>query len=967
MDYVRTVSFHHEYPWILSASDDQTIRIWNWQSRQSIAVLTGHSHYVMCAAFHPTEDLIASASLDQTIRVWDMSNLCKKYTSPHSQSIEEDIVRASSQPAQNDIFGSTDVVLKYNIESHDRGVNWVAWHPTKPLLASAGDDQAIKITKLLGTKYWTDGTAYGHSKNVSCVVYHPRQNLLMSVSEDKTLRVWDGAKYTQLLINERENDRYWILVAHPTMSLFATGHDSGVTIFKLDRERPAHTIYQDELFWIDTDKNINTLSLKAGSSGKVVGSLKKIGHKWNTVYSLSYNPAEKAILAVSGDNDRMYELVMLPREVGSESTESRTGEGDEAVWIARNRFAVLKKQTNSIEIRDLGNTLTRTVTVPKDILGISAAKPNIILLRYAISVKLFGIQKKLVISELAISGIKYTYWSLDGNYVALMGKQLIAIATKELKLVCETREPIRLKSAAWNEDGVLIYSTLDHLRYILPNGDKGIIKTLQDPLYLIQVRRSHAYGLDREARPRVVSIDPTDFKFKMALIKGDQKEMLRIIHNSDLVGQSIIAYLSKKGYPDVALNFVQDVKLRFELAIECGKIDIALETATSIDDPKVWQRLAKEAAYQGNHKIMELCYQKLKDFSSLSFLYLVTGNKVKLDKMTKIAEHRGDMISVFQNSLLLGNVSARVKLLRECGLDSLAYATAKLNGLTDEASNILAECGKSEEDVDLPSDSEALPPVPEVKRATYEENWPMKERQETAFERVLLENSELAEPAAALLNKDVVTVDAEDFEQDEEVQFADVDGGDDWDVDNELNLEDLDISKDEMKTTGGVSSAILSENEYWVRNSMLPAHHIAGGSFETAMQLLSRQLAVIRFEPLKARFTEIYEASRAFVPTAPLLPSLVVYNSKPLEKMVSTNLEPFVPRTVSSLEDVDIPEAYRLVKVNKLPQAVEKFRSILYVLNTASVSSKSEIERVYSFSLSYADAYRLIYIVTTQF
>jgi coatomer protein complex subunit alpha (xenin) len=33
LDYVRTVFFHPELPWILSASDDQTIRIWNWQNR----------------------------------------------------------------------------------------------------------------------------------------------------------------------------------------------------------------------------------------------------------------------------------------------------------------------------------------------------------------------------------------------------------------------------------------------------------------------------------------------------------------------------------------------------------------------------------------------------------------------------------------------------------------------------------------------------------------------------------------------------------------------------------------------------------------------------------------------------------------------------------------------------------------------------------------------------------------------
>lgn len=40
------------------------------------SVLTGHNHYVMCAQFHPSEDLVVSASLDQTVRVWDISGVC---------------------------------------------------------------------------------------------------------------------------------------------------------------------------------------------------------------------------------------------------------------------------------------------------------------------------------------------------------------------------------------------------------------------------------------------------------------------------------------------------------------------------------------------------------------------------------------------------------------------------------------------------------------------------------------------------------------------------------------------------------------------------------------------------------------------------------------------------------------------------------------------------------------------------
>ena len=110
LDYIRVVKFHHEYPWILSCSDDQTIRIWNWQSRTSISILTGHNHYVMCAQFHPTEDLVVSASLDQTVRVWDISGLRKKNVAPGPGGMMEEHLR---NPHSTDLFGSSYVYVKH--------------------------------------------------------------------------------------------------------------------------------------------------------------------------------------------------------------------------------------------------------------------------------------------------------------------------------------------------------------------------------------------------------------------------------------------------------------------------------------------------------------------------------------------------------------------------------------------------------------------------------------------------------------------------------------------------------------------------------------------------------------------------------------------------------------------------------------------------------------------------------------
>ncbi len=185
MDYVRTVEFHPELPWICSASDDQTIRIWNWQNRSVVCTLAGHSHYVMCATFHPEDTLLASASLDQTVRVWDFSKLKDK-----------SMQKSGSRP--NEIFGGTEVEVKHLLEGHEKGVNWVSFHPTMKIVASSADDKTVKLWRLSGNRHWEMDALKGHINNVSCVVFHPRLDIVLSNSEDKTLRLWDLNRRVQI-------------------------------------------------------------------------------------------------------------------------------------------------------------------------------------------------------------------------------------------------------------------------------------------------------------------------------------------------------------------------------------------------------------------------------------------------------------------------------------------------------------------------------------------------------------------------------------------------------------------------------------------------------------------------------------------------------------------------------------------------------------------------------------------------
>jgi coatomer protein complex subunit alpha (xenin) len=76
------------------------------------------------------------------------------------------------------------------------------------------------------------------------------------------------------------------------------------------------------------------------------------------------------------------------------------------------------------------------------------------------------------------------------------------------------------------------------------------------------------------------------------------QQVLQMIQNMKLCGQSIIAYLQQKGFPEVALHFVKDEHTRFSLAIECGNTAVAVASAKEIDDKDCWHRLGVEALRQ---------------------------------------------------------------------------------------------------------------------------------------------------------------------------------------------------------------------------------------------------------------------------------------------------------------------------------------------------------------------------------
>ncbi|XP_013382389.1 coatomer subunit alpha isoform X2 [Lingula anatina] len=957
LDYIRTTFFHHEYPWILSASDDQTIRIWNWQSRNCVCVLTGHSHYVMCAQFHPSEDLVVSASLDQSVRVWDISGLRKKNVAPGPGGLEDRL----RNPNQTDLFGTSDAIVKHVLEGHDRGVNWVSFHPTLPLIVSGADDRQIKLWRMNESKAWEVDTCRGHYNNVSCVQFHPRQELILSNSEDKSIRVWDMSKRTGVQTFRREHDRFWVLGAHPSLNIFAAGHDSGMLIFKLERERPAYAVYQNTLFYVK-ERFLRKLDF---TTSKDVAVMQLRGGSRTPVYSMSYNPAENSVLLctrASNVENSTYDLYVIPKDSDSQNPDAPEGKrssGLSAVWVARNRFAVLDR-SHTIVLKNLKNEITKK-TQAQNAEDIFYAGTGCLLIKDQDGVTLFDVQQKRTLATVKLSKVKYVVWSSDMSHVALLSKHAIAICNRKLDNLCTIHENIRVKSGAWDESGVFVYTTSNHIKYALVNGDHGIIRTLDLPIYITRIKGNSVYCLDRECRPRVLGIDPTEFKFKLALVNRKYDEVLHMVRNAKLVGQSIIAYLQKKGYPEVALHFVKDERTRFGLALECGNIEIALEAARALDDKNCWEKLGEVALLQGNHQIVEMAYQRTKNFDKLSFLYLITGNLEKLRKMMKIAEIRKDTSGHFQTALYLGDVNERVKILKGCGQKSLAYLTAATHGLEEEAAELRETFDPEKDKLPEVYPNAALlqPPCPITQQ---ESNWPLLTVTKGFFEGAMAAKAGKAASGGVSMMAADETEEA-GWGEDAELVLDDdgfgppgegmddiIPGGEEgggWDVgDDDLELPaDLEVGP---VTEAGEEGYFVpptkgtSQAQVWCNNSQLPVDHLLAGSFETAMRLLHDQIGVVSFDEYKQIFLQTYSRSRSMYLGLPSLPPLYGYPHRNWKEAGARNGLPACGLKLASLVQ-RLQTAYQMTTQGKFAEAVDRFRSILLSVPLLVVDTKQEI------------------------
>jgi WD40 repeat protein/cytochrome c-type biogenesis protein CcmH/NrfG len=153
-DTVRGVAFSPDGKVVASCSSDQTIRLTPIDAPQEATSLIGHTSRVTAIAFSPDGSLLASVGEDGGLRLWEArSGQQLADLRPNAGALRA----LAFSPDGSHVAVSSNDVFVYRLSSrrerrrlhgHRYVINAVAFHPSKPLLASGSADRSVHLWQL---------------------------------------------------------------------------------------------------------------------------------------------------------------------------------------------------------------------------------------------------------------------------------------------------------------------------------------------------------------------------------------------------------------------------------------------------------------------------------------------------------------------------------------------------------------------------------------------------------------------------------------------------------------------------------------------------------------------------------------------------------------------------------------------------------------------------------------------------
>eukprot|EP00762_Andalucia_godoyi_P006629 ANDGO_05016.mRNA.1 Coatomer subunit beta'-1 len=654
-DYLRSIAVHPTLPLILTASDDTTVAQWNWdQGWKCTAVYEGHSHFVMQVTLNPKDpSTFATASLDRTIKVWGIG---------------------TTRPYQT-------------LEGHEKGVNCVEYYPgsDKPYLVSGGDDRQVRVWDYQAKSCVQ--TLDAHSHNVTFVSFHHDLPIIISGSEDGSVKIWNSQTYRLEKTLDYALERAWCLSMFRSSRKIAIGFDEGSVILRLAKQVPVASLdlLSGKCILVN-QLEVSQVQIK-GITGVADGerlslSGKDLGTCETPPRFIKHDPQGRFVAALFGDNDWVVYTAIAWR--------SKTfGQGSHFAWssAASGSFGVLRSGS-IITYRNFEEDTASSFRPSGTVEGLFGGP--LLGVRLTDAVLFYDWTRPGTLVRRIDVVPKKVVWNDQGTHVALVcdsstyllryNREAVSTYLAETPAAPDTGIEESFELLDEISDKIRDGQFVESLFMSLNKSGKLQIWSPKGSITICVCDRFASFWLGFVPKEdRVLLMDKeravTSYRIPSALLDVVQRVVVAEADVSAIADlrsrlsglaefSSILApFLKSLGLLDLALEFTSDLELRFELAIELGKLDLAVEIADRTTSDVKYRSVADLAISKSDFVLAETCLLRGSDLGGLLLLYTTSNDVAKLTTLCDLAISKRVYNVAFTAAFVMGSLDRCLAIL----------------------------------------------------------------------------------------------------------------------------------------------------------------------------------------------------------------------------------------------------------------------------------------------------------------
>lgn len=216
--YVWDAQFSHDEKKIVTASHDGTAIVWDAETGEPGAPFTGHSGPVYCAAFSSDGVAVVTGGYDKRVLVWRPGDV-RPYDFKQLTSNSGSVI----PPAK---FRSLD--------GHEGPVRAVAFSQDGSRIISGSQDNTVRLWNAEGGQLLK--SFRGHDGAIRTVAFAESDQIILSGSHDNSIRKWNISEYEEIRVLQGQ-----VLEGHVDSILSAKFSSDGERIVTASRDRTART------------------------------------------------------------------------------------------------------------------------------------------------------------------------------------------------------------------------------------------------------------------------------------------------------------------------------------------------------------------------------------------------------------------------------------------------------------------------------------------------------------------------------------------------------------------------------------------------------------------------------------------------------------------------------------------------------------------------------------------------------